>query len=96
MRRPLEVWFYIGALLGLYGVMLTAAGVYQWIHPPGTVLASVHATFWAGIALLLTGIPYTIAYWPRLAGRKKRSPAQESREQKWKVIGVLNPVPARF
>lgn len=66
MRRSFEVWFYIGVLLGIYGVMLTAAGGYQWVHPPSTVLAGYHATFWAGVALLIVGGGYTIAYWPRL------------------------------
>ena len=65
MRRTFEVWFYIGAMLGIYGIMLTAAGVYQWIHPPATVLAQEHATFWAGVVLLLVGGAYTIGYWPR-------------------------------
>lgn len=65
MRRTFEVWFYIGALLGLYGVMLTLAGAYQWVHPPSTVLAEKHATFWAGIVLLLVGGAYTIGFWPK-------------------------------
>ena len=74
--RTFEVWFYIGALLGVYGVMLTAAGVYQWIHPPATVLAAEHATFWAGIALLLVGGAYTASYWP---SRRAQPPADGSR-----------------
>jgi hypothetical protein len=65
MRRNIQVWFYIGAVLGLYGIMLTSAGVYQWIHPPATVLAGYHATFWAGVVLLIVGGIYTLAYWPR-------------------------------
>ncbi len=65
MRKTFEVWFYIGALLAFYGVLLTAAGVYQWVHPPATVLAAKHATFWAGVALLLVGGAYTFFYWPR-------------------------------
>lgn len=64
-RRTFEVWFYIGALLGVYGVMLTAAGVYQWTHPPATTLAGMHATFWAGVLLLIIGLLYTSLYWPR-------------------------------
>jgi energy-converting hydrogenase Eha subunit E len=65
MRRTFEVWFYIGALLSIYGVLLTAGGIYQWIHPPATVLANVHATFWAGILLLVIGGVYTGVYWPK-------------------------------
>lgn len=64
MRQHFEVWFYIGVLLTLYGIMLTLAGVYQWVHPPHTVLASKHATFWAGCILLLVGTTYTITSWP--------------------------------
>ena len=65
MRRTFEVWFYIGVLLGLYGIMLSVAGVYQWVHPPAVVLARVHATFWAGVLLLIVGGTYTVLYWPR-------------------------------
>ncbi len=64
-HRSVTVWFYIGTLLALYGVLLTAAGVYQWLHPPATVLAQKHATFWAGVLLLVIGGTYTILYWPR-------------------------------
>ena len=65
MARTFEVWFYIGALLAMYGLILGAAGVYQWIHPPQTVLAAKHATFWAGILLLVVGGTYTVAYRPK-------------------------------
>ncbi len=72
MRRNIQVWFYIGAVLGLYGIMLTSAGVYQWIHPPATVLAGYHATFWAGATLLTVGGIYTLTYWPRRGTGKPR------------------------
>ncbi len=65
MRRTFEVWFYIGAMLVFYGVLLTAAGTYQWTHPPATVLANKHATLWAGVILLAVGGIYTIGYWPK-------------------------------
>ena len=65
MRRVIEVWFYIGAMLATYGLMLSAAGVYQWVHPPPTVLADKHATFWIGLFLLVVGMVYVVAYWPR-------------------------------
>lgn len=65
MRRTFEVWFYIGAMLALYGVLLTIAGVFQWINPPATVLAEKHATLWAGVLLLAIGGIYTVLYWPK-------------------------------
>ena len=60
--RSIGVWTYIGMLLVLYGVMLTGGGIYQIIHPPDTVLAQYHATFWAGIALLVVGGAYVSRY----------------------------------
>ncbi len=68
MGRAFTVWFYIGALLTVYGVLLTAAGSYQVLHPPATVLTAYHATLWVGVLLLIVGLGYLIAYWPR---RKK-------------------------
>ncbi|HEY1577189.1 MAG TPA: hypothetical protein VGF82_08985 [Terracidiphilus sp.] len=65
MRKTMAVWFYIGVLLAFYGLLLGAAGVYQWTHPPATVLANRHATFWVGVVLLLVGATYIGAYWPR-------------------------------
>lgn len=64
MRRIIEVWFYIGAMLTAYGVMLSAAGMYQWVHPPATVLSEEHATFWIGVLLLVIGSVYVVSYWP--------------------------------
>jgi energy-converting hydrogenase Eha subunit E len=68
VRRTFEVWFYIGAMLSLYGVMLTIAGLYQWVHPPATVLAGKHATFWAGALMLILGAGYTVWNWPKSGG----------------------------
>ena len=65
MRRTFEVWFYIGAMLGIYGLLLSGAGIYQWVHPPPTVLAGKHATLWAGLLLLAVGGLYTVLYWPK-------------------------------
>ena len=65
MAKTFTVWFYIGALLTLYGLLLTAAGIYQVSHPPATVLTGYHATLWVGVLLLLIGLGYLAAYWPR-------------------------------
>jgi hypothetical protein len=64
-RAELPVWFYIGALLTAYGFLLSGAGIYQFSHPPKTVLANYHATFWGGILLLALGITYVVIFWPR-------------------------------
>ena len=60
-----SVWFYTGALLLIYGVLLLGAGVYQLSYPPRTVLANYHPTLWGGAVLLLLGTIYVAVYWPR-------------------------------
>lgn len=66
------IWFFIGALLLLYGLIITGAGIYQFWHPPHTVLAKDHASFWGGLALILLGGGFTLGFWP---GRKKKPSA---------------------
>lgn len=68
------IWFFIGALLLLYGLIITGAGIYQFWHPPHTVLAKDHASFWGGLALILLGGGFTIGFWP---GRKKKPSAAD-------------------
>jgi uncharacterized membrane protein len=64
-RNPLPIWFFIGVLLLIYGVIILVAGVNQFSHPPATVLSQLHATFWGGITLTAIGAFYTLAYRPR-------------------------------
>lgn len=70
-RSELPVWFYIGALLTAYGFLLSAAGIYQFSHPPNTVLANYHATFWGGIVMLVLGITYVVVFRPRRHKKEK-------------------------
>jgi len=69
-QTEFSVWFYIGALLLVYGFLLLAAGIYQLSHPPTTVLAEYHATLWGGVVLLLLGALYTFIFWPNRSRRK--------------------------
>ena len=78
MGRAFTVWFYIGVLLSIYGVLLTAAGVYQVLHPPATVLSAYHATLWVGGLLLVIGLGYTISYWPKAKKLKPRHDGAEN------------------
>ncbi|MHB8735613.1 MAG: hypothetical protein ACYC6M_09955 [Terriglobales bacterium] len=69
-RKPaLPIWFFIGWLLLVYGILLVGGGLYQLQHPPDTVLARLHATLWAGGVLTAMGLLYVILYRP---GRKSR------------------------
>lgn len=64
-KKSLPIWFFIGMLLLVYGIMCLVAGIAQFSHPPSTVLADLHATFWGGIVLTVMGGAYVAYYWPR-------------------------------
>lgn len=66
-RQMLPVWFFIGVLLTVYGVVILVASLSDWAHPAATVLAQYHPGVWAGGLLLLIGGFYTIRFRP---GRK--------------------------
>jgi hypothetical protein len=73
MHRPglISIWFFIGVLLLIYGVLITGAGLYELVSPPErqVVLAQLHAGVWWGALLLVLGGIYTYRFSPR---RQKR------------------------
>jgi hypothetical protein len=58
--RMLPVWFFIGIILTLYGVMIFAEGVYDLSHPTGTVLENLHPAVWWGIIMTAVGLIFTL------------------------------------
>ena len=69
MHKPgmVSIWFLIGLLLTAYGVLITAAGIYQEFVPPvqPTVLANLHAGIWWGLLILAVGVFYCWHFQPR-------------------------------
>ena len=59
-HRMLPVWFFIGIILTLYGVMIFAEGLYELSNPPGTVLESLHPAIWWGIIMVAVGLIFTV------------------------------------
>lgn len=65
-RQPmLPVWFFIGVLLTIYGVIILITAIHGLSHPSTAVLSQYHAGIWGGILLLLIGSFYTLRFWPR-------------------------------
>ncbi len=69
MHRPgmLSIWFFIGALLLVYGVLILAAALFEWAMPPENskvVLANLHAGVWWGALLIILGLIYTVRFRP--------------------------------
>jgi len=68
MHRPgmVSIWFFIGALLLIYGILICGAGIYELTSPPEhpVVLANLHASIWWGALLIALGALYTIRFLP--------------------------------
>lgn len=63
----LSIWFFIGLLLTVYGVIILATGLYELSNPPAhpVVLSNLHASVWWGAVLLIIGLVYFIRFFPR-------------------------------
>ena len=66
-RHAISIWFFVGALLFVYGVLILGAGLREWIHPEPTavVLSNLHVAVWWGAGLVILGAGYVIRFRPR-------------------------------
>ena len=61
----IPVWFFVGVLLLVYGVMIFVSGLTELSHPPDTVLANLHAPVWWGGLLVVLGGVYCGIFRPK-------------------------------
>jgi hypothetical protein len=61
----IPVWFFVGVMFLLYGILILASGLSEWSHPPATVLANLHAPVWWGGLLVALGAFYCYHFRPR-------------------------------
>ena len=64
----IPVWFFVGVLLGVYGILILASGLAEWSTPSRIVLAEAHAPVWWGALLAVVGLGYCAAFRPRRRG----------------------------
>jgi hypothetical protein len=65
--KGISIWFFIGSLLLIYGVIITIANVVEIISPTvgkQPVLSELHFGVWWGIVLLIIGAIYFIGFRP--------------------------------
>lgn len=66
----ISIWFFIGFSLLVNGALITAAGVWEMVHPPehpGVQLFYLHANLWWGALLFVIGLFYCIYFAPKRA-----------------------------
>lgn len=63
----IPIWFFIGVLLFIYGILALGYGVYEWIvgiYPAGVQLTGLHTPVWWGALLLTVGVIYLVKFRP--------------------------------
>ena len=62
----ISIWFFIGVLLLIYGVLITGVGLMHMISPSATqpVLGELHADLWWGLLLVAIGAHYSWHFRP--------------------------------
>jgi hypothetical protein len=64
-RHIVPVWFFVGVMLLVYGVVILASGLMEWSNPPATVLSNLHAPVWWGALLTVLGAFYCYYFSPQ-------------------------------
>jgi hypothetical protein len=67
----ISIWFFIGVLLSIYGVLIFAYGIFELAthHTAHVELAYLHAPVWWGALLALLGFFYLIKFRPGKSGQ---------------------------
>lgn len=67
----ISIWFFIGVLLIIYGVMIATSGISEWMtgqYAPGVQLVRLHMPVWWGVLLGALGLFYGVKFRPRKIG----------------------------
>jgi hypothetical protein len=63
----ISIWFFIGALVLAYGVIVLCAGIYELFSPssPTVVLSELHVGIWWGAMMIVFGAIPFFKFFPR-------------------------------
>jgi hypothetical protein len=65
-EKQIPIWFFIGATLSVYGLLIFGTGIYHLVSPPEqpVAMAYLHADIWWGALLTIIGLIYVLKYRP--------------------------------
>jgi hypothetical protein len=68
-KKMISIWFFVGLILTVYGVLIFGAGIYDLLYPlkHPVVLSHLHAGVWWGMLLIALGVLYLVKFKPKKA-----------------------------
>jgi hypothetical protein len=80
-EHQVPIWFFIGVLLLIYGVLIAASGTYGAIQPPPVeqrvALWDLHADIWWSLFMAAVGLFYCIRFNPLRPGETLTGDAED-------------------
>lgn len=64
-KRSISVWYFIGWLLLIYGILILGAGLGVLTDQAPPVMAELHVAVWWGAFLMAIGVTYLHYFRPR-------------------------------
>lgn len=62
--NTISIWFFIGLLILVYGVLILGASLADFSSPPDVVMADLHVGVWWGALLIVIGAVYVFCFRP--------------------------------
>jgi divalent metal cation (Fe/Co/Zn/Cd) transporter len=61
-KRMRSIWFFVGLIMLVIGILVFLAGIYDLINPSveNIKLISLHTNIWWGALIAITGLIYTV------------------------------------
>ncbi|MDE3179316.1 MAG: hypothetical protein KGM47_06605 [Acidobacteriota bacterium] len=62
--KPLPVWFFVGIIFVIYGLIIFITGLTEIYRPPDTILSNLHPAIWWGAVITVLGAFFIYRFGP--------------------------------